>query len=246
MVTFTNAQSTKPSTPTFTLLLEDNGVGIYIQNQPILPNGNDDASIFYDIRMKWHESTNWFPNTVPDPSKGIRGYIAQINSNSPEYPNSLHIYVSANSYYDILGMSSSHQIDYQIRAINGYLNHSIMYGSPIGNLDPHSQSVIIVDTSDWSETHTIGVTDYTSQTAFPSPTNLNPSTAPTAHPTEPNTMNPSQIPSNNFIEVTTITLSAIVVALIVIVLVLFLFYRRIKRISIQLYSSSEPIIKAHN
>jgi hypothetical protein len=156
----------KPSVPEFTLQLVDNFVQVTIQNQPIIPNGHDTANIFYNIRIKDHDATNWINDTVPNPSQGIRGYIGETGTSGPTI-----ILKSINALHVLLGSSDSLQVDYQIEAINGYLNSSVMYGPlPIG-VDPNSQPVIIVNTSGWSNTQTITIPLTTpSPTSSPSPT----------------------------------------------------------------------------
>jgi hypothetical protein len=224
-IQFATSQTTKPSIPEFTLRIEDNGVQISIQNQPVIPNGQDDAGIFYDIRMKWHESTNWFHNTEPDPSKGIRGYVGEIGETG-----TTNIYVSANSYYEILGMSSSHQIDYQIRAINGYLNTTSQFVPPIGH-DPNSTPVVIVDTSEWSDIHTIIVPNYIPPTVTPTPS-TNPTTSPTttltAEPTETHSTPPNSASS---IMLAVITISLVVIVLLLTVIAYLLFFIRKRKVT---------------
>lgn len=125
---------------------------------------------------------------------------------------------SINSYYEILGSSNSHQLDYQIRAINGYLNSTAPFVPPIG-IEPNDSPVIVVNTSEWSNTHTITLPNYVPPTTTPNPT-ANPTVAPSTEPTIPNTQttNPTILTDFSTIE---IILAAIAVTLIIIVVLLF-------------------------
>jgi hypothetical protein len=150
----------KPSVPEFTLQLVDNFVQVTIRNQPIIPNGHDTANIFYNIRMKSHDIANWDNTTVSDPSQG--SYVGEVGTSG-----STTLYTSFNSIHDLIGRYDSFQVDFQVEAINGYLNSSILYGPlPIG-VDPNSRPVIIVNTSGWSNTQTITIPE--SQMPTPSP-----------------------------------------------------------------------------
>jgi hypothetical protein len=153
----TDDSITVPSAPEFTLKLVDymvgGGIETQIQNQPIIPNGHDSAGIFFDRRFKWHESTTWY-HPEPDPTKWKRQYISQIGTTGVTT-----LVGSPNSYYEILGSTTSHQLDVQYRAINGYLNESVPFVPPIG-IDPNDTPVVVVNTSEWSETVTINLPDY--------------------------------------------------------------------------------------
>jgi len=182
-----------PSVPEFTLQLEDNWwLRVTVQNQPIIPNGHDYAGIFYDIRYKWHESTNWYPPSEPN-SEG--NYLEEMGtSGTTEWV------ISTNSFYELLGMSNSHQLDYQIRAINGYKNITYPYGPPIGH-EPGDYTVVIVNTSGWSNTQTITIPE--GQTPTPSP-----ATTSTPLPTS----TPYQEPQRTDIEV---IIGAVITAIVI-------------------------------
>jgi len=179
----------KPSVPEFTLKLVDymvgGGIETQIRNQPIIPNGHDSAGIYFDTRFKWHESTNWY-HPEPDPTKWKRQYISQIGTTGVTT-----LVGSSNSYYEILGNTTSHQLDVQYRAINGYLNESVPFAPPIG-IDPNDTPVVVVNTSEWSETVTITLPDYKPETytTTPSPT-INPT--PTPISTTPTPCNEPQL-----------------------------------------------------
>ena len=131
IVQSSRAQSlTEPSAPNFTLKIVDYMVGggleIEIQNQPIIQNGHDTAGIFFDFRYKWHESSSWY-HPEPDPTKWERQYIAEIGTTGVTT-----LVDSPSSYYKILGSSNGHQLDYQVRTINGYSNTSVPFVPPIG------------------------------------------------------------------------------------------------------------------
>jgi hypothetical protein len=170
MVASAFAQSIpKPSVPEFTLQLEDNWwVRVIVQNQPIIPNGHDSAWIFYATRYKWHESTNWYPTeSISNDGK----YVGEMGtSGTTEWV------ISTNSFYELLGMTTSHQLDYQILAINGYKNTTLPYDGPPIGVEPGDYPVVIVNTSGWSNTQTITIPE--SQTPMPSP-----ATTPTSPPT---------------------------------------------------------------
>jgi asparagine N-glycosylation enzyme membrane subunit Stt3 len=142
---------TNPVVPEFTLQIVEDGVQITIQNQPAISNGHENAGIYYDIRLKWHDSTNWVHTTVPDSSRSIRGYIGAVGTSG-----STVIQKDAGSIKALLGPSSSAQVDFQVDAINGYLNTSAYGRFPIG-ADPNSYPVVVVNTSSWSNTQTITI-----------------------------------------------------------------------------------------
>lgn len=172
----------KPSVPEFTLQIVDYGVQMAIQNQPIIPNGYDTADIFYNIRIKSHDSENWVNTTVPNPSQDIRGYIGEIGTSG-----STVIQKDFNGINTLLGLSDdSHQIDYQVEAINGYLNTTPAYAPPIG-FDPDSTPVIVVNTSGWSNTQTITIPGSSASLS------TSPTSTPTETPMPPLTPTPTQI-----------------------------------------------------
>ncbi len=227
IVTSTFAQTIpKPSVPEFVLKVDDDNIRLYteIQNQPVVPNGHDTAGIFYDRRVKWHESANWY-HYEPDPTIWKRQYLAQIGTTGVTRTIN-----SPNSYYEILGSTTSHQLDVQYRAINGYLNTTVPVAPPIG-IEPGDCPVIVVNTSEWSDTVTITLPDYKPEasTTIPRPTvTVLPSTEPT-EPYTSGTQTTSPIASNDFVAVVTIALSVISAVLIILVLFVVVIYRRLQR-----------------
>jgi hypothetical protein len=144
----------KPYVPQFTLQVEDSEVYQTIWYQPIIPNGHDTAGIFFHNRIKSHDSTNWVNINVPDPSQAIRGYITEEGT-----IGSTLFLKKCNSIALLLGLPNGiHQIDYQVEAINGYINSSAMYAPGSIDVDPSSLPVIIVNTSGWSPTQTVTIT----------------------------------------------------------------------------------------
>ena len=205
------AQSTlEPSVPEFTIQLQDNWLKVIAQNQPLIQNGHNNDWIFYDFQYKWHESTNWYHK---DPEPNERGYIAETDTYSTTVWQ-----VSIDSFYQLLGPSSSHQLDYQIRAINGYLNTTPAYVPPIG-FDPNNTPVIIVSTSGWSNTQTLSISDG-SVTTNPGITS-SPSPTSGAMPSQPTASAQLQNTGNGFLfgfnweQITIILLSFTVVVLAV-------------------------------
>ena len=228
MVSSTTAQSVPtPSVPEFTLKITDimvgGGLETEIINQPIIPNGHDSAWIYYDFRYKWHESTNWYHHE-PDPTKWERQYLSQVGTTGVTRRIG-----SPNSYYEILGSSTSHQLDVQIRAINGYAKEGIPYAPPIG-VEPGDNPVIVVNTSEWSETVTIILPDYKPETATTTPrATINPTPMSSTEPSPTFTQTTSPVPSNDFVVAITIAFSIVFAVLIIIVLFLVLIYKRIQR-----------------
>ena len=166
---------------------------------------------------------NWVNTTVPNSSKGVRGYIGEIDMSS-----STVIQKDFNSMNALLGLSGgSHQIDFQIEAINGYLNSTPMYVPPIG-VDPNSTPVIIVNTSGWSDTQTITIGS--SEPTATATTNISPT--PTASPSPP--QNPTATPdlsgpqSVDWMQVATVALLGVIAILLVIVVV-FLHRRSVNK-----------------
>jgi hypothetical protein len=243
MVHSTSAQSIpKPSTPNFTLQIVDYGVQIKIQNQPIISNGHDTANIFYNIRLKSHDSENWVNTTIPNPTQGIRGYIGEIGTTG-----STTILKDFNSIDVLLGLSYDfHQIDFQVEAINGYLNTN---NGPLIGSDPNSRPVIIVNTSGWSNTQTITIPETSTSPNPTSPTSLIPTTAtptptpttatPTPTPTAPNTNSDSTnsitLPLSIFVVIIVIIAVIAVLALAISVLA----YRRNRKP----FSQTNPTFK---
>jgi hypothetical protein len=172
----------KPSLAQFTLQIVDYGVQMTIQNQQIIANGHDTANIFYNIRLKSHDSQNWVSTTVPDSSQGIRGYIGEIGTSG-----STILLKDFNSIDILLGLSyDSHQIDYQVEAINGYLNATPAFSPPFG-FDPNSTPVVKVNTSGWSNTQTITI-PAASVSISPSPSSTMPNYGPTSSPSPTSTI----------------------------------------------------------
>ena len=132
----------KPSVPEFTLNIVNGDLLIEIQNQPFIPNGHELAGIFYDFRYKWHESANWY-HPEPDPTQWKRQYIAEIGTTG-----FTRLADSPDKFQLILGDSNNLELDYQIRAINGYQNTSYPWVPPIG-IEPGDNPIIVVSTSDW-------------------------------------------------------------------------------------------------
>jgi hypothetical protein len=174
-----NAQSIpKPSVPEFTLrvvrsssIVGENGVQMAIHNQATIPNDQGKPPfIYYDIRIKEHNSKNWVNITASNSSQETSSYVAQSG-----YSLTI-LYKEINSIKVLLGLSGKpYQIDYQVQAINGYLN-STLWGSPPINLE-----LIIVNTSGWSSTQTIGIP----ATTLPNPTSTIPDFSPTSSLTPP-------------------------------------------------------------
>jgi hypothetical protein len=150
-----NSDIPKPSVPEFTLQLEDNWLIITIQNQPIIPNGHENAGIFYARRYKWHESANWYPS-----ESNVNGGSREIGTSG-----TTRSLISTNGFYELLGMSNSNQLDYQVMAINGYTTPP--YDGPFIDYEPADLPVVIVNTSGWSNTQTITIPE--GQTLTPSP-----------------------------------------------------------------------------
>jgi hypothetical protein len=221
-INFVNAQTmSKPSVPEFTLELEDNWLKVTAQNQPIISNGHDGAGIFYDARFKWRES-DWPPSET-NSKQGQ--FIREIDTSG-----TTNWMISINGFYELLGTSSSNQLDYQIRAINGYPNSGSMYSSPFGGVDPNSRPIIIIDASDWSNTQTITIPDNfisansTSATSS-SPPAITPTVMPTSIPTTTDTNSDSiTLPFSIF---TAIVIVAIV-ALFASVLSILVLMRHLK------------------
>ena len=146
----------KLSVPEFTLNNVDYVVGgglqIEIQNQQLVFNGYEHEWTSFDIRYKWHESAGWH-----NPEE--EGYLAETGTTgvtSIVYPFSY--------YYEILGSSNSSEIDFQIRAVNGYVNSSLPFFPP--NMGAPNDPFIVVSTSDWSNTQTIAIS---AESVSPSP-----------------------------------------------------------------------------
>jgi hypothetical protein len=158
--TIAHAQTTipVPSAPEFSLQLIDFGVQITIQNQP--PNVASDEGLYYNIRMKNHNSATWINLDDPDPSHGIRGYIKAAGT-------SVVLVEPFSNIDSLLGHSNGAQIDFQAETIKASINFSSNLGLPG---DPNNLPLIVNGTSGWSSTQTITMPESaSSEYPFPSP-----------------------------------------------------------------------------
>jgi len=152
LVKTVNAQTaTEPSVPRF-MLMPGDIVVITIWNQPIIP-GESTANIFFNIRIKDHQSDNWVNVTVPNPAQNVRGYIMELGFGPTDYNI---VYEDSKVIRALLALpnNTSSQIDFQVEAINGYLNTTL---SSATGYDPDNTPVIIVNTSGWSPTQTVTI-----------------------------------------------------------------------------------------
>jgi len=225
-----NAQTTTPSYPEFTLKIDNSMVGgglqIEIQNQQIIPNGHSTAGIFYDFRYKWHESTNWY-HPEPDPTIWQRQYIEEIGNTGVTT-----LVDSPNSYYEILGSTSSQQLDMQIRAINGYQNTTYPWVPPIG-IEPGNNPIIIVSASEWSPTQTINLP---ASSVSPNPTSSPTQTSTTLPQTTTQTATEKPvggIPSVSFLLLTNAVALIVIAVLLAVIIVLLLLMKHRKTSSVK-------------
>jgi hypothetical protein len=183
MVKPANAQTIpKPPIPKFTLQREYNYVDMMIKFQPIIPNGHDSAGIFIHIRIKNHDSKNWADLTAVIPHQGIGGmilgYLEEIQLGRGDEFGMVFDFKTINA---LLGLSNDfHQIDFQVEAVNGYLNATPTLVHSMG-LDFNASTVIVVNTSGWSDTQTIAIPAYSSTSSSNPTASQNPS--PTLTPT---------------------------------------------------------------
>jgi hypothetical protein len=217
-----NSQSVpSPLAPKLTLKLVDyvegGGLEIDVQNQPVVANGHASAGIYFDFRFKWHESTEWYHREL-DPAAWQRQYSGESGTTGVT-----QMAGSPNNYYEILGNSSSHQLDIQVRAINGYLNETVPAWHYI-DFDPNDTPVVVVNTSEWSDTATITLPDYATLNSTQTPT-TSATLPPSIQPTILSTLSNPSLPSIDFTTVE-VMLGIIAATLIVIALLLFLLLRK--------------------
>lgn len=131
----------KPSVPEFSLEIIDDAVQVAIQNQEVFRyNASDYSYISFNIRMKSHDSENWVSLLRYLPENGTSGFTVTHGD-----------FGSINA---LLGLPySSHQIDFQVEGVYGYLNTTPAY--PVSGFDPNRWTVAVVNTSNWSNTQTI-------------------------------------------------------------------------------------------
>jgi hypothetical protein len=162
----------KPSVPEFTVnLIGYDRIEVKIKNQPFTPywtqenNYNGTINLFYNIRCKWPSAENWTYLC----GGGLEGYaVREI------------LMQDYGSEYTVLSYETSHSpIDFQVEAVIGY-EQSVLSPPPF----PMTRWVIIGESSGWSDTQTITISE--------SQTPTSPETTPT--PTAPN-MGPTSPPS---------------------------------------------------
>ena len=176
-----NSQITKPSVPEFSIKLVDNSydvpttystdpytgatvtnpshrvtnrtVELVIKNQPFSSKSVDGwtISFFYNVRMKGHYGQDW--QTLYNPL--VTPMYMQKNSE--------------NTVISFGELASDAIIDFQVQALVGYV-HRIANGSATNQLDMYPW-VFDGETSDWSNTQTLTMSNYVpSLTATSTPT----------------------------------------------------------------------------
>jgi len=159
------AQSTKPSPPEFTAQApNESTVELVIRNQAFTRNESVNA-ITYDYRVKNHNSEQWIRH----------GGLGELQSEAST--TTITIKTPYQSDYPFTeGMKTfvnSSLLDFQVRANTGYYLIVPIYGGS-------DISFNVSETSDWSNTQTVNLT----QSSSPHPTaTMQPTAAPTASPT---------------------------------------------------------------
>jgi hypothetical protein len=185
----------KPSIPEFTVnLIGHDRIEVKIKNQPFTPywtqenNYNGTINLFYNIRCKWPSAENWTYLC----GGGLEGYaVREI------------LMQDYDSEYTVLSYETSHSpIDFQVEAVIGY-EQSVLSPPPF----PMTRWVIIGESSGWSDTQTITISE--GQT-------------PTSPPATTPTPTPSQEPQQTE-QIEPIVGAAIVMAVIIAVLGLLIF-----------------------
>ncbi len=189
---------------------ESTEIHIIIRNQPFTPYKDSSGNLFglyYDVRSKGHFSDGWG-----------EGVIISIDKDNASYTVTTH---SANYY------PANAQIDFQVKAMIGYFKDT---GFPS---EYHMAPVFQGESSDWSATQTITVTNSSSTTSdtSPVPSSITPNPSdlpqsPTATPLQPD-VGSSVLFGLDWVGVAIIALLAVVVALLLVVVVVFLRRRSV-------------------
>jgi hypothetical protein len=223
-----NSEITKPSVPTFSIKLVDRSydvpttystdpytgasvthsgyhvtnrtVDLVIKNQPFTSKSDEGwtISFFYNVRMKGHYGQDWqtlyYPTVTP--------MYAQENSETTV--------ISFNEF------ASDAIIDFQVQALVGYV-HRISNGSATNILDMYPW-VFDGETSDWSNTQTLTMSDFV------------PSSTVTVIPTGSTSQNPTSTANQPASILFGLDLLGVIVVLmlgaIIVLLVFVVFYLR--------------------
>ena len=153
---YTSQNITSPSQ-----YIENDSVQVIVNNQPFTPQWVQEGSstfidsLFYNVRMKGHFTDNWTELYNPNVD-----YPIQSNSN---YTLVYSLNVDSN------GASSGYQLDFQVQALIGAVHRG--YNASATNQLEMYPYVFTGETSDWSNTQTITITEGSiSPSSSPNPT----------------------------------------------------------------------------
>ncbi|MGE5555932.1 MAG: hypothetical protein ACM3UY_06705 [Methanocella sp.] len=189
-----NSEITKPSIPEFTVKLADNSydipttysidpytgvnvthpghrvvnrtVELVIKNQPFVSTNIDgwNISFYYNVRIKGHYSEDWLTLYTPT----VTPYYAQQNSENTVVSFQIS---NSNSYLSVgplSGLPLNAQIDFQVQALIGYV-HRVKNASATNPLEMFPW-VFEGETSAWSSTQTISISDGSTSVSSSQPT----------------------------------------------------------------------------
>jgi hypothetical protein len=172
--------------------VEARTIEIRIKNVPFTPfeieNGSNTytAQFYYNIRFKghfeqeWHEAYN--PNTNGLPGRDSE--LETVISLQGEYSSTEGLKLTPASAGFYATFPPNAQVDFQVEAMIGYIHHVVAI--------PFSADVFEGETSGWSATQTITISE--SQTLTPSPASTPTPTSPIFKPTPSPTPEPLLTP----------------------------------------------------
>ncbi len=160
----TNAQTSKPSTPEYSLKIVDasgiQAIELTIKNQPFEPytDNGEAVSLYYNVHFKLHDAESWtamyycgdvFPTHSNSDTKLV--YPLQLSADSSSYRL---LKENAGYYYLLSEVPFNGQIDFRVQAMEGQLTSASFTGQ----------------TSDWSNVQTIAIPETSSSPNQTDPT----------------------------------------------------------------------------
>jgi hypothetical protein len=187
--------------------VENRTIEVTIKNQPFtsyIDNSTGapwNITLFYNVRLRGYYTDNW--TDVYNPGLG---YPAQSNSD----PTVLSYSLDENVYPLWGNLQQGGKMDFQVQALTGYVHRS--YNPNATNLLFMWPWIFTGETSDWSSTQTITISE--SQTPSSSPL---PSQSPTATPDPQSDANQQSL---NWTEISLFAALGVIVALLVVIMVM--------------------------
>jgi hypothetical protein len=174
--------------------VENKSIEVRIENQPFTVYKDSNGSyvlLNYDIRWKGHFEDNWRVSSsnyyiVASSCTMVRsgGLDSLVYPNAPFTVLLYALGENQQSVYWIRNISDGGQVDFQVRALVG--NYIRVYGTPVPPFGTPYHDIFTGETSDWSNTQTITISDNSDISSTPNPSDSL-SENPTATPQQPGT-----------------------------------------------------------